>query len=326
MRAVTEILVVELLGGLGDVLLVLPAVHALAAAHPGARLRVLTFEPGARLLEEDPAVFEVIGSTDHSEGAPRAAVEEQLRRCPPDLVVSTTRYGGIGELLAGLDTRVVADLWRSPPADELVDLRFLRLLAAEGLIAPDAAAPPRVALRPAELADARALVAGAPRPVLLLPGAGMPVKRWPLDRWQELARQVAAAGRSVLSVAPEPELAGLLPGAVPPLSLRGLAALCAAVGERGGAVVGADTGPVRLAGAVGAPAVCLFGPTVAGRYGLRGGAVNLQGLPDCPVRRPSSITEQECWWAGHCPLTGGPPACMADLSVTQVHAALQSIG
>ena len=40
----------------GDVLLVLPAVHALARSHPGAEVTVLTFAPGDVLLAHDPLV------------------------------------------------------------------------------------------------------------------------------------------------------------------------------------------------------------------------------------------------------------------------------
>ncbi len=88
-------------------------------------------------------------------------------------------------------------------------------------------------------------------------------------------------------------------------------------------MVGGDTGPVRLATAVGAYAVGLFGPTVVGRYGLdpRAGT-SLQGLPMCEVRRPLAITEQECWWSARCPLTDGDPACLADLSVQEVAGAV----
>jgi hypothetical protein len=41
-----HILVVELLGGFGEVLLVLPAVHALALSHPDADVSVPTSAPG----------------------------------------------------------------------------------------------------------------------------------------------------------------------------------------------------------------------------------------------------------------------------------------
>jgi ADP-heptose:LPS heptosyltransferase len=84
--------------------------------------------------------------------------------------------------------------------------------------------------------------------------------------------------------------------------------------------VGGDTGPVRLATAAGLPAVGLYGPTLAVRYGLSDArSTNLQGLPGCDVRRPTAITEQECWWSARCPLSpDGEPACMADLDVAQV--------
>ena len=46
----TEVLFVELLGGFGDLLLALPAVHAVARSVPGARVTVATFDPGGELL------------------------------------------------------------------------------------------------------------------------------------------------------------------------------------------------------------------------------------------------------------------------------------
>nr|MBA3906241.1 glycosyl transferase [Pseudonocardiales bacterium] len=54
-----RILVVELLGGIGDLVMVLPSVHALARHHRGAALRVLTHAPGDTLLRFDPWVTEV---------------------------------------------------------------------------------------------------------------------------------------------------------------------------------------------------------------------------------------------------------------------------
>ena len=308
-----SLLVVELLGGFGDLLLALPAVHALAATHPGAEVTVLTFAPGAVLLAHDPAVHRVVATDDHADGAPRRAVAAELAR-GHDLVVTTTTYDGIADLCRAAGGRAVADLWRGAPPDQRVDRRFLQLLVEAGEVAPTHADQPlRVVLTDAERAAARALPTGD-APVVLVPGSGMPVKTWP--RWAEL---VAALGdRDVLSTEPVP---GARP--LPPGDLRHLAALLAVVGERGGVVVGGDTGPVRLATAVGTRAVALHGPTAASRYGLdprRGRA--LQGLPDCTVRQPSAITEQECWWSARCPLTGAAPACMADLGVEQVLAAL----
>jgi len=154
-----------------------------------------------------------------------------------------------------------------------------------------------------------------------VPGSGMRVKEWPAARWAELAARARAEGHPVLTVGVARSAPVLGTSLLPPGDLRELAANLAVVGERGGVVVGGDTGPVRLATAVGAYGVGLFGPTVAGRYGLdpRAGT-SLQGLPGCEVRRPLAITEQECWWSARCPLTGGDPACLADLDLDRVAA------
>jgi len=320
---VAEILVVELLGGFGDLLIALPAVHALARSHPGAAVRVVTFSPGAALLDADPLVTEVV-AVEPAPGAARAAVARQLARRRPDLAVSTTRYEGIPALLEAAARVAVTDLWRRPPPDEPVGHRFLDLLLSDGVLDPVTKDTPlAVALTAAEREDGRRRLAalvgpGSPRPpVVLVTASGMAVKQWPAVRWRGLTDTLARWGHPVLAVGPAPDGAV----AVPPGSLRALAALLAAVAEVGGAAVGGDTGPVRLAAAAGVRVVGLYGPTLGARYGVEPGTA-LQGLPGCPVRQPTSITEQECWWSARCPLSGDGPACMADLDVVRVAAAV----
>ena len=308
---VAEVLVVDLLGGIGDLVMVLPSLRGLARRHPRAAVRVLTHAPGATLLDPDPDVAEVRAVR---KGTERAAVVAELERRPPDLVVSTTRYDGIAEEIERRVPGSVTDLWRRPPPDEPVARRYHRILTAEGLVRGHYA-PPRLHLTAQERAAGRHLLAsllpaGDAAPVVLVPDAGMAVKRWPHQ--DRLAAELTRRGVPVLVLGRD----------VPPTSLRELAALFAAVGRRGGVVVGADTGPVRVAAAAGARTVGLFGPTVAARYGLDPPSVDLQGLPGCPHRRPTAITEQVCWWEAACPLAGDGPACMADLAPTAVLAAV----
>ena len=308
---VAEVLVVDLLGGIGDLVMVLPSLRGLARRHPRAAVRVLTHAPGATLLDPDPDVAEVRAVR---KGTERAAVVAELERRPPDLVVSTTRYDGIAEEIERRVPGSVTDLWRRPPPDEPVARRYHRILTAEGLVRGHYA-PPRLHLTAQERAAGRHLLAsllpaGDAAPVVLVPDAGMAVKRWPHQ--DRLVAELTRRGVPVLVLGRD----------VPPTSLRELAALFAAVGRRGGVVVGADTGPVRVAAAAGARTVGLFGPTVAARYGLDPPSVDLQGLPGCPHRRPTAITEQVCWWEAACPLAGDGPACMADLAPTAVLAAV----
>ena len=308
---VAEVLVVDLLGGIGDLVMVLPSLRGLARRHPRAAVRVLTHAPGATLLDPDPDVAEVRAVR---KGTERAAVVAELERRPPDLVVSTTRYDGIAEEIERRVPRSVTDLWRRPPPDEPVARRYHRILTAEGLVRGHYA-PPRLHLTAQERSAGRHLLtsllpARDAAPVVLVPDAGMAVKRWPHQ--DRLVAELTRRGVPVLVLGRD----------VPPTSLRELAALFAAVGRRGGVVVGADTGPVRVAAAAGARTVGLFGPTVAARYGLDPPSVDLQGLPGCPHRRPTAITEQVCWWHAACPLAGDGPACMADLTPTAVLAAV----
>lgn len=326
-----RIVVVDTMGGLGDLVLALPLHEALRRSHPDAELTVVTTAPWHVLLERDPGIDEVVAVEGRDEEAVLAAVRPVLERARPDLAVTTNRQHGLPELLERTAVRAITNLWRSPPADEPVDLRMLRLLAEDGVIDPAfAALPPRIVLGDDERAAGRRALDGlaGDRPVLLFPDSGMRVKHWPLALWARTASALRAGGRSPVVVSQVPEQRAALEDAgaavAPDLSLRDLAALCAAAAERDGHAIGGDTGPVRVAAASSLRVVGLFGPTVAGRYGYRGqGAVNLQGYPECPVRTPLAITEQECWWTARCPLTADhSPLCMRDIRPAAVLAAL----
>ncbi len=324
--SVRGILFVELLGGLGDVLISLQAIQALARSYPEARLTVLTFPPGGELLEGDPLVHEVVHAPKPDSTRPhsaREAVEELLARGGWDLVVSDTSYDGIDALIRGCGAPyVVANMWRSPPDDEHVGERFLRILLADGLIEPGAISPPRLHLTPEERSAAAERLADLRRPLaFLLPDAGMEVKRWPEERWGALGRALGNRHGAdvVVPVGSDPEQASRVARLVgkrarvwPRGSLRELAAAlsCADI------AVGADTGPLRIAATLDVPTVMLFGPAWHGRYGQPPPHVNLQGHPDCPQRIVSDFTQQPCWYSGTCTLEDRPwRTCLEDISV-----------
>ena len=322
-----RIVVVDTMGGLGDLLLAVPVIEAVCRSHPEARVTVVTTAPWHVLLERDPRIHEVVPVPGKAAADVDAAVRPVLERLRPDLAITTNRQHGLPGLLERTAVRAVTDLWRSPPADEPVDLRMLRLLAADGVIDPDLAAiPPRIVLDEDERGTGRRALAGlaAGRPALLMPDSGMRVKQWPLAEWAGSTASLLRDGWQPIVVSQVAEQRAALESAgavvAPELPLRALAALFAAAAERDGRAVGGDTGPVRLASAAGLAVVGLFGPTAAGRYGYRGGrATNLQGYPDCPVRTPTAITEQECWWTARCPLSEtSEPRCMADIGVEAI--------
>jgi ADP-heptose:LPS heptosyltransferase len=326
---VREILFVELLGGLGDVLISLGAIQALARSYPESRLTVLTFPPGGELLEGDPLIQEVAHAPKPNPARPhsaREAVEKMLARKDWDLVVSDTSYDGIDGLIRNCGAPItVANLWRSPPPDERVGERFLRILSEEGLILSEAISPAQLHLTPKERSVAAERLVDLRRPLaFLLPDAGMEVKRWPEESWGSLGRTLREhhGANIVVPVGSDPEqaervvrLVGERARVWPRGTLRELAAALSFADL----AVGADTGPARIAAALGVPTVTLFGPSWHGRYGQPPPHSNLQGYHGCPQRDISDFTQQPCWYVGVCTLEERPwHTCLEDLPVGHV--------
>jgi ADP-heptose:LPS heptosyltransferase len=101
--------------------------------------------------------------------------------------------------------------------------------------------------------------------VLLIPGgaAHRPEKRWPIDRFVELARRIAASGATPVAIGgpDEKALGKAIAGAVPEardLSGRTDFADIVELGRATRRAVGNDTGPMHLAVAGGAPATVLY--------------------------------------------------------------------
>jgi lipopolysaccharide heptosyltransferase I len=107
--------------------------------------------------------------------------------------------------------------------------------------------------------------ARAPR-VVLLPGAGRPEKQWPVDRFAELARRIGSD--ALVAWGPGEESLARAIGAevAPATNFRELAYLLG----RARLVIGADTGPLHLAAALGTPVIGLYGPTNPARNGPYG--------------------------------------------------------
>ena len=293
------------LSALGDVVHTLPVATALRAALPTARLAWIVERREAALLHGHPALDVVIEVDTRAwrrargpaaaVGALRAlaALRRRLRVERFDVALdlqgllksgvitaatgASTRIGfGRGwsrETLSGLFTTV--KVWPPPEAVHVVD-QYLTLLEPLGIRRPAVT----FALQADAGAEARmdgALAAAGLKPrdrlVVLNPGAGRPAKRWPVERFRDLARRLTSAmGASVLVVwgPDEQEVARQIAGdgiaLAPPTDLHELIAVL----RRASVVVAGDTGPLHIAAALGVPCVGLYGPTSARRNGPYG--------------------------------------------------------
>jgi heptosyltransferase I len=132
---------------------------------------------------------------------------------------------------------------------------------------------------------------GGRRMCVLAAGAGWGAKRWPVERYGALARELRAMGLEVVVNASRKDDAL----AVEVISASGDAAqmvVCNVTGlialmRRATLLVGGDSGPTHLAAALGVPLVALFGPTDPARNGPWGpGAKTV-------LRDPVSVTSHK---------------------------------
>ncbi len=172
--------------------------------------------------------------------------------------------------------------------------RYLELLCPLGIHQPQVRFG--LELPPAAIATAKAL---ATRPELRLgfavvnPGAGWDSKRWPVERFADVARHLGTrgipslivwAGQAERAMAEEivtrsPKAAHLAPST----NLLELAAIL----QSASLFVSSDTGPLHLAAAVGTPCVALFGASrgnACGPYGSGHKTLQL-ALDESPGRK-----------------------------------------
>lgn len=264
--------------GLGDLLAAVPALRALRRAVGREALHLGTSPPLAAFAGDLRLADVVIPTSSPRlpvERLPRGSMAVNLHGRGPE----STRA-----LLALEPARLVAfahpDIpvtWGSPPWQETEHerVRWCRLLTEEGIPAdPEEFRldPPRDAGRVLEAAA----IPLSPRHgrIVIHPGAASPARRWPADRWAEVAGSLHRDGADIVltgSLAERPlalsiaRAAGLRDTDV----VAGMTDISSLASVVAGAslFLSSDTGPAHLAVAYGTPSVVLFGPTPPAEWG-----------------------------------------------------------
>jgi ADP-heptose:LPS heptosyltransferase len=273
---------------IGDVVTTTPALRAIRAAAPHARLDLLASPVGATVapmidvLDEVLAVspsWQQLSGSNGTESGERDLLA-RLTAARYDVLFVFTSFSQspwpvahLG-LLAGIGTRVVhsrefggavATHWVTPPPDTAHQVdRALHLLAAVGV--PDQGRAPSLQIP----ADAEHMAAELhPRGpfAVLAPGASCEARRYPPERFGAAAAQVAREGLPVLVAGSSGEI-GLLervvagaahPGVtpVPPVALPVFTALL----QRAAVAITNNSGGMHLADAVGTPVAVTYAGT-----------------------------------------------------------------
>lgn len=255
--------------GLGDLLTSVPALRALQDAFPDHH-RVLAAPRVLRPLALlSGAVHDVVDTP------PLAPLPSEGRS--PDIAVNLHGRGPQSHraLLSSRPKRMLA--FRHPDIDETKAApewtfeehevhRWCRLLAENGIPAD----PTRLDLEPPDV-DVDERLVGC---TIVHPGAKSQARRWPEERWAQVAREEREKGRTVVVTGStnERELArsvAVKAGIDDEYVLAGktdLLTLCALV-SRAARVLAGDTGIAHVATAFGTPSVILFGPTPPSWWG-----------------------------------------------------------
>lgn len=287
---------------LGDILFLTPALHALRTALPAARITLLVGPWSAPILERNPDV-------DILETCPYPGFERQPKAgplAPYRLLLRQARalrsrgydaavilrfdhwWGAWLAAAAGIPRRIGYDrpetrpflteaLPYCPNAHEVE--QNAKLLAT---LAPGDAwrlGPTRFFCSEEDRSWATAWLQDRGldliRPLVgIHPGAGAPVKQWPVTAWAAVADGLAAAHGAVIvltGAAGERSLTQAVAAAMahPVLDAAGETTLgrLAALLECCALVLGSDSGPLHLAVAVGTPTVHLYGPVAPSKFG-----------------------------------------------------------
>lgn len=316
------------LSSLGDVLLTLPVVHALARAWPEAALDYWVKEEYAGVLRHDPAIRHVRElERDARRIEDLVSMSAELEDC--DLIVdlhasARTRlltFRQRGPVLRVHGRRLqrerwVRARWSRPRPMPHVTARYAEVVAPLG-VAPDG--PPRVHTSEAAHEWARvslATLAGGKPCVALCPGARHATKCWPEERWCELESRLGALGLARVVLSTPAERRGLARLAAQ-VEKAEAASWCAEPLERVTALLSGcvlavthDSGLMHLAAACGRPVVALFGstsPVLGFAPSGEGHAVLCRDL----ACQPCTLHGRE-----RCPL--GHFRCMTEISVDEV--------
>lgn len=275
-------------GGLGDTIVTLPAVAALAALP--ARVELVGTSPYIEL-----ALGRGLASAVHSIDRARfrglyeeRSVDGELRDLLErfDLVVAWSRVRALHSELEGLGIRLLQGDALPPPGVHASD-HLLGVLEPLGIRGP--AGWPRVEVdyraRARERSEAATPSFGDQEFMAIHPGSGSARKNWPAERFEALARMGRDAGLRVVWIQGEadrdivPPLVRAVPGAVArelPLGELSRVLFESAV------FVGNDSGVSHLAAAVGTPTLAVFRSTDPAQWAPRGPRVRVVGAGASP--------------------------------------------
>ncbi len=346
-------LLIGRLSSMGDVIHTLPAAHALRAAFPQAMIGWLIEERWAELLcapgapmrgprsAQRPLVdwVHTVNLVGWRKSLFSVPTVQKIARVWND--IRTAHYHVALDLQGAIRSAILAR-WSgarvvygaAEPRESPASLWYTRKTIAHGVhvieqnisvaeaVAHKKVTGPRVEFPRDLAAEARIGRRLAEKNIadfaIMNPGAGWGAKRWPAERYGQVARELAKAGlRTILNYGPgEQELAQAAQSASGTAENMKAEIMNCTISElialtrQAQLFIGGDTGPMHLAAALKIPVVAMFGPTDPARNGP-------YGARSIVLRNPSSATTHA--------RRSQPDAGLLEISADSVVAAARSL-
>ena len=309
------------LGSLGDIVHTFPAVAALRATFPAAEIVWLTHPRWKFLVESGALASEVWTVETRSLSSLREAIG-RVRQASWDAAIdyqglwksaALPFFGGVKKRI-GFSSQTIREFGVPLLYTDRVNATAVHIAEQNGELslragAREATGPISLRVPPEDQAATRAQLQGlgTDRYILLSPGGGWRSKCWPPERFGALCRKIrdSLGLRCVVNYGPgEDHLATAVraaSGGADPVLYNGELGQLMALSRNATCIVGADTGPLHLAIALGTPAVALFGPTNPARNGpyssvrrsaagAREGQSPAEVGSDIVLRAPNTVT------------------------------------
>ena len=308
-------------GGIGDAILLAPAIQTLKHIHPKATITILAERRNAGVFSLIPGVDKLL-----CYDRPRELIQALCGTY--DVVIDTEQWHHLSAVVArlvsaalkiGFDTNERRRMFTHPVPyshDDYEAVSFARLLKPLGggaevvkLEVPFLSIPEAASFK----ADKLLTPFGGGLFITLFPGASISERQWGVERFRRVAEVLSAFGVKVAVVGGREDRrqGEVIADGTSVLNLAGMTTLVetAAVIKKSAMLLSGDSGVLHLAVGLGVPTVSLFGPGRPKKWAPQGEhhIVINKGLPCSP-----------CTTFGYTPVCPIHVQCMRDITVDEV--------
>lgn len=268
-------------GGIGDAVLLAPAIGALKKKFPQARVTVLAEKRNAGVFAMIPGIDRVL----------RYDVPREFStafRLKPDVIIDTEQWHRLSAVVArligaatligyGTNERRLLFHHAIPYSHDNYEANSFFLLLVPLGVAPSLSMDaPFLSVPPEAHAGADQLLAPlSDRPfIAIFAGASISERRWGAERFGQVAVRLATQGYQIVVVGGKDDAASgaAISETATGLNLAGRTSLAetAAIIERATLLISGDSGVLHLGVGLGTPTVSLFGPGISPKWAPRG--------------------------------------------------------